>query len=224
MRYYPLFLDISGKNILIAGAGEVGRRKAASVLKAGPALVELVDPGMDCEAVRALFSQPSLQCRARKFEAGDLDGKSLVFAATNDREVNRRIASLCAERGILCSVADEPSEGNFIVPSHFEKDGLTIALSTQGQSPALAKVLRRELEDWLGKRYSPLLMLLGRLRPLVLELDLPTEKNSALFRTIIQSSFADLIANNDRVAAEELLATLLPEPLHERMGELLHGI
>lgn len=224
MRYYPLFLDLVGKSVLVAGAGEVGLRKAETVLKAGPERLDLLDPGLDEASVRARLPYPQLHTHRRPFELGDVSGRALVFAATGSREVNALMASLCRAEGTLCNVADAPAEGNFIVPALVDAGGISIALSTAGQSPALARSLRRELEDWVEKRYVPLLTVMGRLRPLLLDLDLPTGENSALFRDLVASPLAEMLRSRDLTAAAALLASLLPEPLHPRMGELLDGL
>lgn len=222
-RYYPLYLDLSGKNVLLVGAGKVGLRKAMSVLEASPKQLDVVDPALS-SGIPSCLSDAMVVCHARMFEPADLENKSLVFAATNNREVNASIASLCGEKGILCNVTDSPGKGDFIVPAHFMRDDICVSFCTQGQSPALARKLRRELEAWFGNRYSPLLTFLGRLRPVLLELGLPSAENSALFRSLLQSSLADYLEKHDRAAAVNLLASYLPEPLHARMGELLHDL
>lgn len=227
MRYYPLFLDLEGKSVLVAGAGEVGIRKARTVLLANPACLDLLDPSLDAEseaAIRAALPCKQLRLHSRPFDAADITGRCLVFAATGNREVNALIASLCREKNILCNVADAPDEGAFIVPSVVNGNGLTIALSTGGQSPALARSLRRELEAWVETRYTFLLIFLGRLRPLLLALGLPTEKNSELLRFLVASPLADMLRNRERDAAVDFLTSTLPEPLHPRIGDLLDGI
>lgn len=223
MAYYPLFLDLAGKEILVVGAGAVGRRKIASLLAAGPERIFVADPGLDAETVRELRASGPVICLIREFLPQDLAGKTLVFASSGNSAVNAQVAALCASQGILCNRVDTPDSGSFIVPAHFTSGGITVALSTGGQSPALARRLRQDLEAWLGKRYSPLLAVLGRLRPLLLELHLPTEENTALFRALVCSPLADYLENGDPAAARAYLIECLPEALHSRVGELLHG-
>ena len=224
MRHYPLFLDLADRAVLVVGAGTVGRRKIVSLLQYSPREVLVVDPGLTPAAMRELTDSGPVRCRAGAFAPDDLDGKFLAFAATNLRDVNSLLASLCRERNILCNIADAPGESDFLVPAHFSVNGLTVALSTAGHSPALARHLRTELEAWVGMRYAGLLTVLGRLRPLVLALGLPTEENSALFRSIIRSSLAVLLEQRRYTAAAALLTKLLPQPLHAHREELLHGL
>lgn len=223
MQHYPLFLNLVGKDVLVVGAGAVGRRKAASLLACSPRAVIVVDPGLTPAVERELAALGPARCLARGFAPEDLDGKALVFAAAGNQEVNSLVAELCRKRGIFCNIADAPDKSDFFVPAHVESHGITLAVSTGGHSPALARRLRAELEAWLGTRYAGLITVLSRLRPLVLALELPTEKNSEIFRSLVYSPLAELLETGQRAAAETLLAERLPKPLHARMGELLHG-
>ena len=224
MQQYPLFLSLTAKDILVVGAGAVGRRKIASLLPCSPRSITVVDPELSPEDLRSLTASGPVRCLVRPFAPGDLDGQALVFAAASNREINDLVAKLCRERGIFCNIADAPEKSDFFVPAHVAKEGIILAIGTGGQSPALARRLRMELEDWLGTRYAGLLTLLSRLRPLVLGLGLPTEQNSALFQALTHSALAELLENRQRAAAEALLAECLPEALHPRIGELLHGL
>ena len=223
MQQYPLFLDLTAKDILVIGAGGVGRRKIASLLPCSPRSITVIDPGLSPADMRELAASGPVRCHARPFAPDDLEGKALVFAATGSRETNSLAADLCRDRGILCNIADAPAKSDFFVPAHFTKDGITLALSTGGHSPALARRLRAELEAWLGTRYAGLCTVLSRLRPLVLSLGLPTEENSALFRVLVHSPLADLLEKRQRADAEALLAKSLPQALHAHIGDLLHG-
>lgn len=223
MGYYPLFINLAEADVLVVGSGAVGQRKIASLAPALPRSITAVDPLLDARALSGLCPNVEFICRARPFAPTDIDGKSLVFAATSNRATNADVEALCRKRGILCNSADAPLAGSFIVPAHFTDGELTVALSTGGKSPALARKLRRELEEWLGTRYTPLLALMGRLRPLLLQLHLPTEDNSALFRALVESPLAGHLEIRDYASAEALLRRLLPEALHSRLGDLLHG-
>jgi precorrin-2 dehydrogenase/sirohydrochlorin ferrochelatase len=223
MQHYPVFLKLSAKDILIIGAGSVGQRKAASLLPCSPRMITIIDPALSPAAIEKLTASGSFDCQARAFAPKDVEGKDLVFAAAGRREVNELAAVLCREQGILCNIADSPDESDFYVPAHFTRHDITLAVSTGGQSPALAKLLRKELEAWLGTRYAGLAAVLGRLRPLLLALDLPTRHNSELLRALVHSPLAELLENRRLAAAEALLLEQLPASLHSSIGDLLHG-
>lgn len=224
MRYYPLFIDLTAKDILVVGAGEVGQRKISSLLTASPRRIVVLDPAFTPEIMRNLAANGPVECRARTFHPEDLEGKTLVFAATDNRKVNADIAALCEARNILCNIADAPGLCSFIVPARFHEGDLTIALSTNGSSPALAKRLRRELENFAKKRYTPLLIVLGRLRPLLLELGLDTAQNTAIIQSLVESPLGELLEHGNEGAVRDLLTSRLPKTLHPRLGDLLHGL
>ncbi|MFW5735065.1 MAG: precorrin-2 dehydrogenase/sirohydrochlorin ferrochelatase family protein [Oceanidesulfovibrio sp.] len=226
MRYYPAFLDLSHARCLVVGFGGVGRRKLATLLEASPASVLVLDPA-DPAAIsadaRRLLDAPKVVYASRSFGIEDLDGVTLCVAATPLREENARIAAACRERGVLCNVADDPEAGSFIVPSHVELDGVTVALSTGGQSPALAKRMRRELAHHLAG-YGVLSVLMGRIRPRVLELGMDTPDNTAIFRGLVESDLKDALAAGEREKALDTLRAHLPESLHPALEDLLHDL
>lgn len=223
MTYYPMFVDLGGKDILVAGAGSVGRRKIAGLAKASPRLISVVDPTLNAVQMSELEELGHIRCFARAFCPEDIPGKFLVFATTNNREVNALIAKSCANHGVLCNSVDAPEQGGFIVPAHFSQKDLTVAVSTGGHSPALARLLREDLETYVGKRYTPLLTVMGRLRPLLLALGLTTRENTVLFRTLVRSPLAEHLESGNITAAANTLADLLPKPLLDHVGDLLHG-
>ncbi len=233
--YYPLFLDISQSSCLIVGAGEVGLRKAKGLLEAGVKdllILDIYEKSTSWD-VYAKFTQ--LRFEQRSFMESDLDGKRLVFACTGQKELNASIAKLCEKRGVLCNCVDAPRKGNCIVPalaqcscetsnlSERSQGSLMAALSTEGASPAWARVLREELEAWL-KPHAPMTRFLGKLRPLVLALGQDTRHNTALFRALVHSSLRHHLAERNIIQSQLLLEELLPKSLHKHIAELLHDI
>lgn len=226
MRYYPAFLDLTHARCLVVGYGGVGRRKLATLLEASPATVLVLDPSDRAthpEDAQRLLDAPQVVYASRSFEERDLDDMFLCAAATPSLEENGRIARLCRDRGVLCNVADDPDAGSFIVPSHVELEGLTVALSTGGQSPALARRLRRDLESYLAG-YGALSTLLGRLRPRVLALGMETPVNTAIFRGLVESNLKDALAAADHEKACGILRAHLPDALHPVLEDLLHDL
>jgi precorrin-2 dehydrogenase/sirohydrochlorin ferrochelatase len=161
-RYYPLFLAIEGRTCLVVGAGAVGERKLRTLLEHG-ARIRLVARELSAW-VEQKRSEKLVSWVGTQYEKSHLQGVSLAFAATDDMDLNRTVAADARELGVWCNMATEPDSGSFIVPSIVEQGALSIAISTSGLSPAVAKVLRRKLEKEIGPEWDFFIRLLGRLR------------------------------------------------------------
>lgn len=142
-EYYPLFMNLRGREVLVVGAGKVALRKVRGLIEAG-ARVSVVAP----EVLPAFDTLPVKVLR-RRFRRSDVRGQTLVFAAANDRRVNHAVAETAKLVGIPANIADAPDECDFIVPARARRGSLQIAVSTGGRSPKLASGLRRKIEEIL---------------------------------------------------------------------------
>ena len=228
MRYYPLFLDLSLAACLVIGAGNVGRRKISTLLESGAASVVALDPFVDQNELQVYLEDSRYRFERRIFKEDDAAGKNLVFVCTSSREANRKAAEACRAQNVLCNVADAPREGMFIVPSHVEAPPLTLALSTGGASPALARALKEDLETWLGGSYVPLARFLERLRPLLLALGLESGLNAEIFRALcapeFRAEFCAAVRAGEYERMLDLTKKIVPPALHASLKELLHGL
>jgi precorrin-2 dehydrogenase/sirohydrochlorin ferrochelatase len=224
MRYYPIFVNLENKRCLVVGAGEVGKRKIQSLLDSGAGHVTIIDTRDADLEMASILAQPNVLFQCREFMDIDLDGVFLVIACTSSEEANWRISNLCAERGILCNIVDQPEKCSFIVPATVKRGDLTVAISTAGQSPAMAKRIRKDLQESFGDEYAHLLTVMGRIRPLMLGLGLETNDNTAVFRRLVNSDLLASIKSRDLDVSMEILKESLPEPLHDNIPELLDGL
>src|SRR4029079_11307501 len=147
MRYFPLFLDLAGKPVLLVGGGEVAARKYSLLAEAG-AVVTVVAPVLGAELAEAL-KNGALTHRAREFAPPDIEGAWLVVAATNDRAVNAAVAAAANAARIPCNVVDDRELSSFIMPAIIDRSPVQIAVSTGGMSPVLARLIRERLETLL---------------------------------------------------------------------------
>ncbi|NDV27972.1 bifunctional precorrin-2 dehydrogenase/sirohydrochlorin ferrochelatase [Desulfovibrio sp. JC010] len=221
MTYYPIFLKVENRNCLLVGAGAVGVRKLKSILECGPAQVTVLDTAQPSPEMLEISRDPRVKFEQRPFRDNDLDAVFIAFACTSNTGLNRRITDLCAEKNILCNIADFPEGSNFIVPSVIRQGDLTLAVSSGGCTPAFTKKIRRELQDIFGPHYAAFITLMGRIRPLVLDLGKETSHNTALFRQLVGSPILDELeaGNMDRV--KEILTSTLPQELVPRIPELI---
>ena len=147
MRYFPLFLDLGGKPVLLVGGGEVAARKFALLGEAG-AVVTVVAPELGSGLASAV-SAGAVTHVARRFEPSDIEGKWLVVAATDDRAVNAAVAAAANAARIPCNVVDDRELSSFIMPAIIDRSPVQIAVSTGGTSPVLARLIRERLETLL---------------------------------------------------------------------------
>jgi precorrin-2 dehydrogenase/sirohydrochlorin ferrochelatase len=149
MALFPMFLKLEGRPALVVGAGRVGEAKIRSLLRAG-ACVRVVAP-VATARVRAWAGAGRIAWAARPFVADDLHDVFLAVVATPSVALNDRIAALARRRHIFVNVVDDPERCDFYYPAVVRRGPLTLAISTEGRSPAFARRLRRHL-DWPGSR------------------------------------------------------------------------
>lgn len=220
MRYYPLHLDLRSLHCLVVGAGKVGFRKIQGLLPCQPLSITIVDPNPPAAQWETLLARHKfITYEQRFFTEEELHGQGLVFACTSSRTTNERIARACAKDDILCNVADNPLQGNIILPATITRGDLSISVSTNGTSPALARVIRQDLELRYGPEYEAFSRLLAAIRPVLLALEWPSDANRVVFRALATSALPELIKKKDQVACRKLLQTLLPVDIHPHIGE-----
>ena len=160
--YYPLMLNLQGKKCVVVGGGHVALRKVKMLLDCG-ADVTVVSQKPHLGMAK-LFEKKAIRLIHRDYEVGDLMDAALAVASTDVREINRTVAHEAKRLGILVNVVDDPRLSSFILPSFFRRGNLTIAVSSAGTSPALARKIRSNLEKSLGKEYTTLLLLISEVR------------------------------------------------------------
>jgi len=162
MKLFPLFVSLKGREILVVGGGKVATRKVEKLLPFG-GRITVVAPKVSKELKR-LSKKGRIRLKRRRFLTGDLRNKFLVVVAADDEDLQRRIFKLCTKRGIFCNSVDNPRYCNFIFPALVSEDSLVIGVTTGGKASALAKELRRWLEENLPLNVGEILNTLYRER------------------------------------------------------------
>ena len=160
--YYPVFLNLAGKRCVVIGGGQVARRKVEALLE-HEARVTVISPDF-CPELSELAAGGRITAVTRDYREGDLEGMSVAIAATNDNETNRAISQEAHRRGVLVNIVDDAGLSDFIVPSYLRRGDVTIAVSTAGRSPALARKIRTRLESEFGDEYATLALLIDDVR------------------------------------------------------------
>ncbi len=152
MADLPIMLRLDGRLVLIVGGGEVALRRAKAMVDCG-AQVRLVAP----QVIEELNHVPRVQITRRGYDAADLDHVSLVVVATDDPQLNERVADEARQRGILVNRTDNAALSDFIVPAHRRTGPITLAVSTEGISALAAATIRDQLLDQLDPMWIKLL-------------------------------------------------------------------
>jgi siroheme synthase-like protein len=160
--YYPAFLNIRGRRCVVIGGGGVALRKVRGLLECG-AQVTVISPAFHPTLIQ-LAEAGRITPVYREFEPVDLAGALIAIAATDVRAINRKVAEEARDRGVLVNVVDSPEQSDFIIPSSFRRGGLSVAISTGGMSPALARKIRTKLEDIFGEEFALLLSMIADVR------------------------------------------------------------
>jgi precorrin-2 dehydrogenase/sirohydrochlorin ferrochelatase len=159
---YPVALDLCGRPCMVIGGGPVAARKVEGLLAAG-ARVTVVSPALS-DPLLALARDGLVAWRPREYAPGDLEGARLCLAATGDPAVDAAVAAEGRERGVLVNAADDPERCDFILPSVARRGPLTVAVSTGGASPFMARLVREAIEDFLDEGRAALVEVVAEAR------------------------------------------------------------
>jgi precorrin-2 dehydrogenase/sirohydrochlorin ferrochelatase len=182
MSLFPIFLKLEGRRCLVVGAGKIGESKVRSLLEAGASVrVVALEAG---NAIAELADVGLIDLEQRGFEAKDLDGTFLVIAATSVTSLNQTIFEEAQVRGVLCNAVDDPQRCDFYYGAVMRRGDLQIAISTAGNSPALAQRLRRQLEVQFGPEYGEWLEQLGSVRKQLFSSEIDPEMRRHLLHEI----------------------------------------
>ncbi len=201
MALFPIFVKLDGRPCLVVGAGKVALEKISSLLPTD-ASIRVVAP-FACEEIESLAAAGRVTLERRSFEESDLEGQSLVVTATNSREVNHSVFLAAQRRGLMCNSVDDPPNCDFYFASIVQRGNLQIAISTAGESPALAQRLRREIDAQLPEEMAEWLENLGSLRREILATHPPGEERKALLHRLAQLP----ICASKQCPARELAST-----------------
>ena len=207
MPYYPILIDLEGKDVLVVGGGAVALRKIETLLDHG-ARVHIIAREMS-PPLDTYVKEGRIKGIGREFKESVLQGFFLVIAATNDRQLNQEIGTKAKAKGLLVNAVDQPSDCNFIVPSILRRGDLLVAVSTSGKSPALARKVRKDLERFFGKEYEYLLALMGNIRKEILSRGLSQEENRRIFYELVNAPILEALQKADWKEAADLLARIL---------------
>lgn len=207
-QFYPVYLDVRGRRVLIVGGGPIATGKARGLIEAG-ADVTVVAPEVS-EEIRDWHNAGALRWHARAFDDSDIDHMFMVIGATDDKALNARVYQLANAEQRVANAVDDLDNCNFIAPAIARRGELQVAVSTGGASPALAKQIRDRIEhELLTEDAADLAAFLGSWRPTV-KATLPTyQRRQAFWEGVLESCVPALLASDADAHAADVMRIFL---------------
>ena len=205
--FYPIYLNLSGKRVVVVGGGEVAERKIESLLGTG-ATITVVSPEVT-SGILALANEKRIQLHQRHYATGDCGGAAFVFSATDDPRVSHAVFQDGHSAGALVNTADQPALCDFIMPAVVRRGHVTIAISTGGTSPGLAARLRQKIARLVGPEYGLMAQLLADARPANSAAVPDPEERKALQYRILDSDIMTYLKQNDMEGAARRLREII---------------
>ena len=201
-NYYPIYIDIQEKSVLVVGGGLVALRKVETLLAYG-ALVRIVSPAA-VPGIERLIDGVRCQWIKKEYAPEDIKDVVLVFSCTDKEEVNNQVAKDAKARFRPVNSVDDPANCSFIVPSIMKKGDLAIAVSTGGSSPLMARLIRQEIEEIYGEEMEAYLGLLRGWRQEVKQ-KLPVDKRSVFWGSVTDGRILSLVRKGQFGQAKEVI-------------------
>ncbi|MCJ1884062.1 siroheme synthase CysG [Pseudomonas sp. LA21] len=218
MDFLPLFHILRGRRALLVGGGDVALRKARLLNDAG-AVLRVVAPDVHPE-LRELVEEGAGELLLRPYVQGDLQDCVLVIAATDDEPLNAQVSRDANERGVPVNVVDAPALCSVIFPAIVDRSPLVVAVSSGGDAPVLARLLRAKLETWIPATYGQLAGLASRFRERVKQRLPDLQQRRKFWEEVFQGPVAERMLAGQPSEAERLLAGKLESPQAESRGEV----
>lgn len=218
MDYLPLFHDLKGRLVLVVGGGEVALRKARLLADAG-ACLRVVAPSID-QSLAALVADSGGESRARNYTVDDLHGCVLAIAATDSEPTNAQVSADARTIGIPVNVVDAPELCSVIFPAIVDRSPLMIAVSSGGDAPVLARLMRARIETWIPAAYGQLAGLARRYRARVKARFANVQQRRIFWEEVFQGPIAEQALSGRQAQAEQLLEEKLAGAREQLLGEV----
>jgi precorrin-2 dehydrogenase/sirohydrochlorin ferrochelatase len=213
MAKYPIFLELTGRRVVLIGGGAVAVRKAQALLTAGARLVVVAEK-VD-EVLTDLCTDSGAELIRSRYSKDYLAGAVLAIAATNNRHLNKRIYEDCQELEILCNIVDQPELCDFFVPAVLKRGDLQIAVGTEGDCPAYAGHIKKKLEQTFTRKHGEFLAEVETLRKRIIK-DVPdaADRKAVLGKLVDDESFKYFAENGSAAwhdRAEKIIENVRPK-------------
>ncbi len=219
MEFFPAFLKLDGRAVLLVGGGAVAVRKARLLLDAGASLTVVAPDIADFFADKA--ERGELRTEQREFRDADLDEKWLVVSATGKPDVERQVARAAERARVFCNAVDDVDNCSYITPAIVDRDPVVIAISSAGTAPVLARRIRRQLESTLPARLGKLAQIAGRWRSRVAQTVGDLSQRVRFWEAFFDGPAMGAVANGNEVAVDGIIESMLESSQPDAVGEAM---
>jgi len=219
MNYFPLFIDSNKINAIVIGGGDVAARKIELLLKATTNITVMA--AQVNSSVLRLIEHYQLNWLEHNYQTGFLNDKSLVIAATDNRQVNKAIAEEAEQLKLLVNVVDQPELCSYITPAIIDRSPMIIAISSCGSAPVLVRMLREQIDKLLPDAYGKLAKFSFKFRDHV-KARVKGIRNRRLFwENTLNGNIGQAILSGDDLHAEQHLIASLKQQVPPPEGEIV---
>jgi precorrin-2 dehydrogenase / sirohydrochlorin ferrochelatase len=215
--HYPMFLNLSGRSVVIVGDGPALERKASAFLRYG-ADVTVISPEATGR-LREMEVEGSINLEQREYARGDLEGVALVICTGASEAVSRAVYHDADARGCPVNVGGTPEFCNYLIPTSMRRGPLQISISTSGAAPSVAKRLRDEIKASYGEEWGTYVTLLGSVRALAIDRIPDPAVREDVLAEVAAADLLSRVAAGEELDAESVLAEFAPHPALDDAGE-----
>jgi len=212
MNLFPVNLNIYKKVCTVIGGGKVAERKIFHILPYEP-IIKVISLEF---TPKILELSNYIKIIKSSYDKKYLVGSFLVFICTDNKELNLKIYNHAKELNVLVNIVTHPDLCDFSIPSVVKRGDLQIAISTNGKSPALTKIIRKEIQKQYGEEYEQMLIIMEKIRKKQLECSKDSSKNKELFYRFLDNNIIDLLKNREFNKIKEIIKLIFDfeiEPL-----------
>jgi uroporphyrin-III C-methyltransferase / precorrin-2 dehydrogenase / sirohydrochlorin ferrochelatase len=200
LRYFPIFLDLDARDVLIVGGGEKALQKLRLLAKTSARLKLVAEDVSD--AVLVFAEQHPVTLARRSFADGDVDGAAIVFAASDEPSLDAQVAAAARARGVQINVVDGPAHSSFIMPAIVDRDPVVVAIGTEGAAPILAREIKSKIESWLPAQFGRVARRAQALRHRVQEAIADQTVRRRTWEALLQGLWRKAVLADDATGAE----------------------
>jgi precorrin-2 dehydrogenase/sirohydrochlorin ferrochelatase len=208
--HYPMFLNLSGRSVVVVGDGSAAERKASAFLRFGADLTVISPEPTD--RLREMEAEGLIGLEQREYARGDLEGVALVVCADASETVSRKVYHDADARGCPVNVGGTPELCNYLIPTSLRRGPLQIAISTSGAAPSVAKRVRDELKASYGEEWGAYVTLLGSVRALAVDRIPDAAERDRVLAEVADADLLSRIAAGEVLDAESVLTEFAPQP------------